>query len=212
MKAHPMIKKIASSVVMSISLIVFGLAIYIMIFGTIAMSNQRLFKLFGYSYGMVPTISMEGPTPENALPGFKQGSIIYVESTPFESLELYDIVVFQSKEGYLKVHRIVEIKDGYYITKGDHPEASKDIDDPVTPANYQGKVFKSVTFFGIGTWINDVRGIILMVLIIIIIGFILWQIYHLVVMYHRKKEIDTIVSDEEIKRLADERIKERKEN
>jgi signal peptidase I len=73
-------------------------------------------------------------------PLFDDNSVLLVEPSPFASLQIGDIVVYQhSTLNKLIVHRILEKRSGGFWAKGDHN--SRMDDELVTAANYKGRVY-----------------------------------------------------------------------
>lgn len=79
-------------------------------------------------------------------PTFNTGSIVAVGHTPFEDIKVGDIVTFKNEDNLTVTHRVMELKDGKLITKGD---ANNGIDSvPVTADRLIGKVQYSVPLIG----------------------------------------------------------------
>lgn len=152
--------------------LVFLLASYILIFGSIARKNNELLTFFGYSYSVVPTDSMDGSYEDS----IKPVSIIITKNVKYEDLQLFDIVVFKAHHNnVLIVHRIIEIDDsGNLITKGDNPKATKD--DPVTIDQYQAKVINIIKVPNFLAKTNNLQITLLLVLIITLISFAIYQV------------------------------------
>src|SRR5690554_6760454 len=208
-----MTKLIIKRSIQTITLLIFLLTMYVLIFGTIAIRNNKLLNIFGYSYGLVPSDSMDGIAPEGSkIDSFKKGSIVIVKFSDFEDLKINDVVVFKSEEEGipLKVHRIVEEHDNYYVTKGDHPSSSLDINDLVTKDKYQAKVINVFYFFGIASMFTNFRGIILLTIIIILIISMLYQINNIVKQRNESKRKE--ITDEELEELIEARLNEIKRN
>lgn len=208
-----MTKLIVKRSLQTVTLLIFLLTMYVLIFGAISIRNNELLNIFGYSYGLVPSDSMDGIAPEGSdINSFKRGSVIIVKFTDFDDLKINDVVVFKSEEEGipLKVHRIVEEHDSYYVTKGDNPSSSLDIDDLVTKDKYQAKVTNVFYLFGIASMFTNFRGIILLVIIIVLIVSMLNQIYNLVKNHNDKKTNE--ISEEELEELIEARLNEIKRN
>lgn len=73
-------------------------------------------------------------------PAFDDNSMLLVEPSPYENLQIGDIVVYRHEGSQaLIVHRIVEKRKAGFWTMGDH---NKTMDrEYVTPANYVGRVY-----------------------------------------------------------------------
>ena len=85
-------KKLVIYGVSALTVIIFAISFYIMVFGAIAISNNRLLNLFGYSYSVVPTGSMEGELDDS----LHVGDIIIIKMMDIEGLEVGDVIVFYS--------------------------------------------------------------------------------------------------------------------
>lgn len=208
-----MTKLIVKRSIQTITLLIFLLTMYVLIFGTIAIRNNKLLNIFGYSYGLVPSDSMDGVAPEGSeIQSFKKGSIIIVKFSDFDDLKINDVVVFQSEEEGipLKVHRIVEEHSNYYVTKGDHESSILDTNDLVTREKYQAKVINVFYFFGIASSFTNFRGIILLVIIVILFASMLYQIYNVVKNHNESKRNE--ISEEELEALIEARLNEIKRN
>lgn len=109
-------------------LIVFGAALGINVYLANARSlvGNQLPMPFGYGAAMVLSGSME--------PTFFTGDLIVVEKC--ETVAVDDIVVYQDGAS-LVVHRVIALKDGTVITKGD---ANNVADDPITLSDVKGRV------------------------------------------------------------------------
>lgn len=180
--------KILKYTSITITSLIFILSLYIMIFGAIARRNNDLLTIFGYSYSAVPTSSMEGDNPDS----FDAGSFIITKNVSFSNIKVGDIVVY-SDQGILIVHRVVEInEDGSLITKGDNNNSIDSV--LVTKDNYKAKMVKSFSFFGLGKKIGTYQTQVLLLLIVVLIGFIIYQIFHLFKMMY----------DERLRKLREE--------
>lgn len=186
-----MFKKWASWILTAITVIIFGLSIYIIIGSSIAHQRQELFDILGYSYAVVPTSSMEGDKEDN----FKAGSVVVIYQKPFEDLEINDIIVFKSLyENKLIIHRIIQKTESGFITKGDNnPVADQGF---VTKSNYQGTYVSHFEFLGIGLWISDLRTIILGFALLGLVGLVIYQGVKLMIMV-RKTEDETDSNENE---------------
>ena len=158
-------KKIALYGVSALTVLIFALAFYIMIFGAIAASNNRLLNIFGYSYSVVPTGSMEGDLDDS----LHVGDMILIKRTTIDFVDVGDVIVFYSIENDIHIaHRIIEVTDeGALITKGD-ANASAD-DELVTSDMVIGQVVLSFNFLNIGLLSVNYRSFIFIIIIFIII-------------------------------------------
>ena len=171
-----MVKKIITYTITTLSVLLFVLAIIILIVGSILQKEQKILRVFGYSYSVVATDSME--------PTIMIGDIIIAKDVPYEDVNEEDIIVFYSEQ-YQRffVHRVKVINDdNEFVTKGDNPKAPID-DETVTEANYFGVVIHYGSFLFLGDLVlkyrNVIFGLMLIVFVIIIIQETIVIIKHL---------------------------------
>lgn len=67
---------------------------------------------FGYRPFIIVSGSMEPYMPTN--------SVVVTKSTPFENISVGDVIVFDTAEYGLVMHRVVDVREQGYITKGDN--------------------------------------------------------------------------------------------
>ena len=199
-------KRIIKSFVRILTVAIFLFTLYLLVFGTLSIKNNKLINVFGYSYSYVPTSSMDSDKVLNAkVETIKQHSYIFIKFDNYESLEVSDVIVFRSSDEILVVHRIVErvtLDDQvFYKTKGDNN--SNTDNDLVSKDNYQGKVIKSMYFLGLGKLFTNSRNLIFLIITIIILIILIFQIYEIVKNKHQKSDL----SEEDIDKLVEERLK-----
>ena len=199
-------KRIIKSFVRILTVAIFLFTLYLLVFGTLSIKNNKLINVFGYSYSYVPTSSMDSDKVLDAkVETIKQHSYIIIKFDDYESLEINDVIVFKSSDEILIVHRIVErvILDDqvFYKTKGDN-NSSVD-NDLVSIYNYQGKVVKATYLLGLGKLFTNSRNLIFLIITIIILIILVFQIYEIVKNKHQKPDL----SDEDINKLVEERLK-----
>ena len=105
-------------------------------------------------------------------PTFKVGSIIYYKPVSQSEIKVNDIITFKMGNS-LVTHRVNQIKNNTYITKGD---ANDSVDsNPVTYENVKGKVPQiSVTYLGYGVrFINENMYVFLIFIFILLLEFLL---------------------------------------
>ena len=94
-------KKIYQSIVTVITICLFILTMYVLIAGATSIKNGKMMNLFGYTYSIVPTNSME--------PEINVGDSVIGKKEKFENLEIGDDViyhyVYEDLDIYV-VHRI----------------------------------------------------------------------------------------------------------
>jgi len=90
--------------------------------------------------------------------GFSKGDIIVLNSK--KNAEVGDIIVFWSK-GIPIIHRIVNIEDGMYTTKGDHNQASLVDEVNISEDRVIGKAFFKIPYIGyVKIWFSDLINLI----------------------------------------------------
>lgn len=176
-----MTKKTINIGLTALSVLIFCLSIYILVFGTLARNNNKLLNLFGYSISLVPTNSMEGDEPDS----IKQGSFIITKNVSYDSIEIGDVIVFQDSN-LLKVHRVVDNNTYGLITKGDNPNATID-PLPITENTYQAKVIHSFSLFGVGAYIPGMQMLVLFLLMIFLFVLLIIQIIKMMKIKHAAK-------------------------
>ena len=99
--------------------------------------------LWGYKPLVIISGSME--------PILKVGGILYYKEIDKNDYKINDIVVFKSTK-YLISHRIVEITNDGFITKGD---ANTSKDDPITKNDIVGKVVFIIA--NVAVWVDVLK-------------------------------------------------------
>lgn len=97
--------------------------------------KKSLVDIFGYSCLIVRTGSME--------PAIKINDMIIIKKQ--NNYSLNDIVAYNVQNKYLVTHRIVDIKNEEYITKGDINNVN---DTSINKSQVEGKVIFNSAFFG----------------------------------------------------------------
>lgn len=160
-------KKIPIYMITGLTIFIFGLAIYIMVFGSIAVSQNRLINLFGYSYSVVPTGSMAGDLEDS----IQEGDVIIIRLSDYEDVEVGDIVHFYSNDnGFFITHRAIAIDDEGITTQGD--AVGTPDTEIVTESMFRGTVVRSFAFFEIGNLLsyrNLIFGLIIIVILLVLI-------------------------------------------
>ena len=77
------------------------------------------------------------------LPELKHWDMVYSIKT--NDIRVGDIVIFESSKGIDVIHRVIEIKDDRYMTKGDNNQWS-DWNEIVTQENIKGKMIFRIPF------------------------------------------------------------------
>lgn len=180
-------KKIVNICVTALSILIFILSIYIIIGSTLAVRNNELFRLFGYSYAVVPTKSMEGDNPDS----LDAGDAVIIFNTPYEDLNIGDVIVYISNEdGKMIIHRIIDKTEEGFITKGDN---NNDADiQIVTKDAYQGKYTGKFQFFKIGLWLTDFRIILIGGVSVVLFIAVIYQIFKIIWDYKKAKLLSNL--------------------
>lgn len=119
-------------------LTVFLLAMLVLNFYNILQRNvmgNQMPKIFGYGYAVVISGSME--------PEISVNDIVYVKEQ--DSYAVGDIITYEKYDSYI-THRIIDVVDGEYVTKGDSNN-TKD-QDTVMLEQVRGKVVYVLPAFG----------------------------------------------------------------
>jgi signal peptidase len=159
-------KKTLTYIISILTTICFILTLVIILLGIKANASNNIVKVFGYSYSVVATDSME--------PTIEVGEVIISKSIPYEEVSSGDIIVFWS-DHYQKyiVHRVVDIVGDKLVTKGDNPAAPVD-QDYVENNDFHGVVIKYGNFFNVGKLIIDYRDVVY--------GLIIFLFFYIIVM------------------------------
>ena len=185
-------KKFSNITIMLLTISFFVLSFYIIVFGTIARKNNDLLNFFGYSYARVSTEtnSMSGDNIDS----FESGSFIITKKVKYQNIKEGDIVVF-SRGQILVVHRVIEITEEGFITKGDNnPSTDAGF---VTLDNYKGKVTKSFMLFSFGESIDSYQLLILALMILALTIFLIKQIINLIKMIFNERAEKIKTTNEE---------------
>lgn len=157
------LKSIYQTVVICLTFVLFALTIYILIAGVNATKNNEMMSIFGYTYSVVPTDSME--------PEINVGDSVIGKKESFDNLEIGDDViyhyVYEDIDIYV-VHRIIRYDEGYgFKTQGINTKQ----EDPiyVTKDNYVSTVVWSGSLANIGEIVLKNRGTLFLVLIAILL-------------------------------------------
>ena len=157
------LKNIYQTFVICLTFVLFALTIYILIAGVNAAKNNEMMSIFGYTYSVVPTDSME--------PEINVGDSVIGKKESFDNLEIGDDViyhyVYEDIDIYV-VHRIIRYDEGYgFKTQGVNTKQ----EDPiyVTKDNYVSTVVWSGSLANIGEIVLKNRGTLFLVLIAILL-------------------------------------------
>ena len=99
-------------------------------------------------------------------PSIKTGSLAFVnKTTDYDDIEVGDVIAYKAGGKALVTHRVINIVDGMFETKGDNNEHSDGIS--VDESNFYGKTLLSIPYLGyLFAWIQTKKGTILSVTIV----------------------------------------------
>lgn len=81
--------------------------------------------------------------------GFNKGDVLLIMKAEPEELEIGDVIVFHVPgQKYPIIHRIIDAKNGYYLTKGDHNPGPDNRWPPVPYDQIEGKAVVRVPLIG----------------------------------------------------------------
>jgi signal peptidase len=157
------LKNLYQTFIICLTFVLFALTIYILIAGVNAAKNNEMMNIFGYTYSVVPTDSME--------PEINVGDSVIGKKESYENLDIGDDViyhyVYEDIDIYV-VHRIIRYDEGYgFKTQG----INTNQEDPiyVTKDNYVSTVVWSGSLANIGEIVLKNRGTLFLVLIAILL-------------------------------------------
>lgn len=142
-------------------------------------------SIFGYSYGVVETASME--------PLILPGDFVLIKKIDPSLLDVNDIIAFESVMGITIVHEIILVDDEGFITKGiNNNEDDFEVEGYIT----YDRVIGQVTHFGghqIGSILIDSRLQIIGIIVIIVCIIFIIQSLHVIklIMEKQKKKYQT---------------------
>ena len=116
--------------------------------------KNDLTKIKGYAILEVVSGSME--------PTIKVGDIIVID-TKAKTYEIGDVITFYDTNGNFVTHRIVDVKGGKMITKGDNNQSP---DEDMTIDHIVGKYIYKIPF--LGAFLNTFRNPLYLAIILII--------------------------------------------
>ena len=185
------------TVVASVILWIVILVAALFAFTTLATKDQnRVANLFGYTPMTVQTDSM--------VPTFKAGDLIIIKRTDPAKLVVGDIVTFHTiieNKYALNTHRITSITDygtmREFVTKGDNN--SVEDSHTIVDGDIVGKYVTKIPFFGkIVDFLSKPAGFLIVVVLPLLVFFI-YQVYHLIMVSVAIKKQTAIEAAEEAK-------------
>ena len=153
------IKKIYQIAVLALTCFLFIVTIYVLIAGSMAIKNGDMMSIFGYTYSVVPTNSME--------PEINVGDSVIGHKVKYDSLEIGDDIIYHlvtDEVDIFVVHRIINYEEGLgFQTKGIN---NSYVDEGyVTKDNFIARVVWHGNLANIGTIVLEHRGTLFLVLI-----------------------------------------------
>jgi len=140
-------KKVLSVIGTVFTVIIFAFAAYLIINMVVSRIKNEPVKVFGYSFAIVQTGSME--------PEIMTGDLIVFRSVDYGSIEVGDVIVFRADssfgkmEGQTIVHRVDEITDDGLVTKGVNEKTNPTADGGVRDeSEVLGICIANSTFWG----------------------------------------------------------------
>ena len=186
-------KKIYQSIVTVITICLFIITMYVLIAGAISIKNGRMMNLFGFTYSIVPTNSME--------PEINVGDSVIGKKEKFENLEIGDDViyhyVYEDLDIYV-VHRIIRDDEGLgYKTQGINTSQ----EDPiyVTKDNYISTRVWNGNLANIGEIVLNNRGTLFLVLIGILLLIAANGVFDILKILDEKKKLSLEDEKEKLK-------------
>lgn len=186
-------KKIYQSIVTVITICLFIITMYVLIAGAISIKNGRMMNLFGFTYSIVPTNSME--------PEINVGDSVIGKKEKFENLEIGDDViyhyVYEDLDIYV-VHRIIRYDEGLgYKTQGINTSQ----EDPiyVTKDNYISTRIWNGNLANIGEIVLNNRGTLFLVLIGILLLIAANGVFDILKILDEKKKLSLEDEKEKLK-------------
>lgn len=177
-----LVKKIYQWIITGLIILFFSLTIYVLIAGTIALKNKEMISLFGYTYSVVPTDSME--------PEIMVGDSVIAKKVDFEDLEIGNDIIYHyvtEKLDIFIVHRIIREENGGFITQGINNNSEDDV--LVTEDNYVAKVVWSGKAANIGDLVLHNRDLIFLILTIVLVLVCINGVFDILKILEEKKKL-----------------------
>ena len=181
------------------------LVVLLLIFGISSMRQGKMVKIFGYSYSVIVSPSME--------PVINVNDIILIDTKyDFEDIkdDGEDIIVFYNpNENKNIAHRVVgKYSDGSLKTCGDNNNGLVDT-FPVTKEYYLGKVVKYGRCLGLGSLIVNGRMVFFIALAAIFLYIIVSEFINLYKLVMNKKHEGKMKQIQENKKKQEEELRAR---
>lgn len=207
------LKSIYQTFVICLTCLLFILTIYILIAGVNAVKNNDMMDIFGYTYSVVPTNSME--------PDIKVGDSVIGKKGSYDDLDIGDDIiyhyVYEDKDMFV-VHRIIRYDEGLgFKTQG----INTSLEDPIyiTEENYIAQVVWSGSLANIGELVLKNRGTLFLVLIAILLLIASNGVFDIIKILDERKQLAQQAEkeqlettyEEELRRQVEEELRKEKE-
>ena len=179
------------------------LVVLLLVFGFSSMKQGKMVKIFGYSYSVIVSPSME--------PTINVNDIILIDTkADFKSIKDNgeDIIVFYNpNENKNIAHRVIgKYSDGSLKTCGDNNNGLVDT-FPVTEEYYLGKVVKYGKCLGLGSLIINGRMVFFIALAAIFLYIVVSEFINLYKLIMNKKHEDRMKQIKENKQKQEEQLR-----
>lgn len=176
------VRKIVNVTITLFTTLLFIVTLLVLFESIRANKNGKLPNVFGYTYSVVSSPSME--------PIYYRGDIIFTKNIPFEEITINDNIVFFSPmyNKYI-VHQVIKInEDGSLQTKGVNNQLPDD--ENVYKENYVGRVILKIP--KIGNLALEKRNTLFIVVIFVITVIIVIEIKNIIkeTLENRKDELE----------------------
>ena len=183
----------------------FAICIVYMGINLVVQRNHKMMFMFGYTYSVVPTESMEPTIMRDDLVLITKGKYEDIHVDPVDG----DIIIYYNKDlNIFVIHRAIGyFSDGSIIVKGDNNGTADTVH--VTKDIYRGTAKTWGECFGLGKLVNNGRNIIFAVVIFILCFFMVTEIINAVKTMLKKSEKKT--REEQAQDIEKERERIRQE-
>lgn len=164
--------------IISLTVFFFIMAVTVMIVGITAYNKKEPLKMFGYTFSIVPTDSME--------PDIHVGDFVIGKTVKYDTVKLNDDVIFYSETHKIFiVHRVFAESELGFITKGIN---NKTVDEGyLTESNFVSSVVWHGNFLGMGNLVSSNRGLIFLVVGFIFLVIILKESFNIYKLLEERK-------------------------
>lgn len=193
------VKKVLGKVVTGLAIFFFVLTVIIIFIGVRSLASNKPMMIFGYTYSVVPTESME--------PDIHVGDFVISKRVPFEDLKIGDDIIYYSEaEDIYIIHRIINIEGDEIHTKGiNNPVADT---NPVTKDNYISKAIWNGNLAGVGNVVAKNRMYIFILMVIILLFVFLSEFYKIIKKKNEDKEAKQEAEKEALQKAHEEALRE----